>query len=523
MSYTRGRCMNVDYCTLASAKRDIEVRLGEDFICPECARPLKAPAAEEAVSGNTNLALIGGGVALVLILGGVYAGFRLSNSPSSAPPVAPVVATAPAAVAVPAPTAPPPLTVLARLATTTTLGTTMAPRLAAAYLGYIGDTGIAAQAGGKAGEILITGQRLSRPEAIAIFVPVAGSPASELNGFAAMAQGAIDLTLSEGRATQPELDATRALGDLTAAANEHAVGFSGDAIIVNPGNPVSQLSMAQLSAILSGSVRTWSGVGGTTRPVHLMRQAGSNSLAGIVPGAPAVSPGERLVEDAAASVMADPDAMAVVPLARAGQAKQLAVAAVGAAPAPPTPANIANETYPIASRLFLYTVPTTTNPFVQRFAAFAVSAEGQAAIAQAGMVPLKVEPVAPPAPLTPKERYKQLVIGTKRLAADLHFEPNSNKLDLHSAREVDRVWNFMMSDHTPSDHLIMIGFADNQGTPESNLSISKQRAQAVADVFARRGLGGAQVVSFGSDLPIADNSTEEGRAKNRRVEVYLKP
>jgi outer membrane protein OmpA-like peptidoglycan-associated protein len=81
----------------------------------------------------------------------------------------------------------------------------------------------------------------------------------------------------------------------------------------------------------------------------------------------------------------------------------------------------------------------------------------------------------------------------------------------------------MMSDHTPSDHLIMIGFADNQGTPESNLSISKQRAQAVADVFARRGLGGAQVVSFGSDLPIADNSTEEGRAKNRRVEVYLKP
>jgi phosphate transport system substrate-binding protein len=515
--------MNVDYCTLASAKRDIEVRIGEDFICPECARPLKAPAADEAVSSNNSLALVGGGVALILILGGVYAGFRLSSGSSSAPPVAAVAPPAAVPVVAPAAPSPPPLTVLARLATSTTLGTTLAPRLAAAYLSYIGDTGIAAVVGSKPGEILVTGQRLARPEAIAIFTPVAGSPAADLGGFPAMAQGNIDLALSEGRATQPELDATRALGDLSSAANEHAVGFAGEAIIVSPGNPVSQLSMAQLSGILSGSIKTWSGVGGNNRPIHLMRQAGSASLAAIVPGAPANSPGERLVEDAAASVLNDPDALAVVPLARAGQAKQLAVAAVGAAPALPIPANIASEAYPIASRLYLYTVPSTTNPFVQRFAAFAVSAEGQAAIAQAGMVPLKVEQVAPPAPLTAKDRYKQLVIGTKRLAADLHFEPNSNKLDLRSSREVDRVWNFMMSDHTPSDHLIMIGFADNQGTPESNLSISKQRAQAVADVFARRGLGGAQVVSFGSDLPIADNSTEEGRAKNRRVEVYLKP
>jgi phosphate transport system substrate-binding protein len=514
--------MNVDYCTLASAKRDIEVRIGEDFICPECARPLKPPAGDEPASGSNTLALVGGGVALVLILGGVYAGFRLSSGSGSAPPVAAVAPVA-APVVAPAPASPPPLTVLARLATTTTLGTTLAPRLAAAYLSYIGDTGIAAVVGSKPGEILVTGQRLARPEAIAIFTPVAGSPAADLGGFPAMAQGGIDLALSEGRATQPELDSARALGDLTAPANEHAVGFAGEAIIVNPGNPVSQLSMAQLSSILGGYTKTWSGVGGTNRPIHLMRQAGSASLAAIVPGAPANSPGERLVEDAAAAVLNDPDAVAVVPLARAGQAKQLAVAAVGAAPALPSPANIASEAYPIASRVYLYTVPSTTNPFVQRFAAFAVSAEGQTAITQAGMVPLKVEPVAAPAPLTPKERYKQLVIGTKRLAADLHFEPNSNKLDLRSAREVDRVWNFMMSDHTPSDHLIMIGFADNQGTPENNLAISKQRAQAVAEVFARRGLGGAQVVSFGSDLPIADNSTEEGRAKNRRVEVYLKP
>ena len=108
MAFTRGRCTNVDYCSLAAAKRDIEVKIGEDFICPECAKPLRTPPTREG-SGGLNVAIAGGVVGLLLIAGGVYVGYRLNRSApvqvgSTAP--TPTAATAPVA-------APPPKVALA--------------------------------------------------------------------------------------------------------------------------------------------------------------------------------------------------------------------------------------------------------------------------------------------------------------------------------------------------------------------------------------------------------------------------
>jgi phosphate transport system substrate-binding protein len=80
----------------------------------------------------------------------------------------------------------------------------------------------------------------------------------------------------------------------------------------------------------------------------------------------------------------------------------------------------------------------------------------------------------------------------------------------------------MFSYHNPPDHLVVVGFADNQGTPEANLALSLGRANAVADLFKQRGLPPGLVINLGSELPTADNSTESGREKNRRVEVFLK-
>ncbi len=530
MAYTRGRCSNVDYCTLADAKRDIEVPVGQDFVCPECARPLRPPPADEA-NPNLNLALIGGGVALLLIGLGIYAGYALSNNRPGAKPAShavaalPPAASAPAAPPVVAPVAPaaapPELATLLRLAGPASLAPVTMPRLAGAYLGYLGDTGLTVRSTDTPGESLITGQRLSRPEAVAILSrPGTDGDAS---AFTALRDGEADAVLSLRRINQQELDSLRKLGDLTAPTAEHAVGFQAEAIIVNAANPITRLTLAQLRGVLAGSITAWPALGGTGRNIHVLREPGDPTLADLVPGAPAKSPVEHLVREAAAAVADDTDAIAIVALNRAHQGKLVAIAATGAQPALPSPANVASEAYPLARRVYLYTPAASANPFVARFGTYASSPEGQATLGQSGLIPLKVAPVAAPAPLTPKDRYKQLVSGAQRLAADLHFEPNSNKLDLRSSRDVDRVWNFMMSDHTPSSHLILIGFADNQGTPEANLAIATKRAQAVADVFARRGLPPGQIVSFGSDLPIADNATEDGRQKNRRVEVFLKP
>jgi outer membrane protein OmpA-like peptidoglycan-associated protein len=61
-------------------------------------------------------------------------------------------------------------------------------------------------------------------------------------------------------------------------------------------------------------------------------------------------------------------------------------------------------------------------------------------------------------------------------------------------------------------------------TRQRNRSLSEQRAKAVADAIAKQGVERSRLSSagWGQDKPIADNGTEEGRAKNRRVELVKK-
>jgi OOP family OmpA-OmpF porin len=68
------------------------------------------------------------------------------------------------------------------------------------------------------------------------------------------------------------------------------------------------------------------------------------------------------------------------------------------------------------------------------------------------------------------------------------------------------------------------GHTDNIGTPEANQRLSEERAKAVMAALVQRGIKADQLTSkgYGQTVPIADNRTEEGRAKNRRVELVKK-
>lgn len=73
----------------------------------------------------------------------------------------------------------------------------------------------------------------------------------------------------------------------------------------------------------------------------------------------------------------------------------------------------------------------------------------------------------------------------------------------------------------PSLKIEVGGHTDNSGTPEGNLRLSQERAQAVMAALVERGIAGARLTAkgYGQSMPVADNRTEEGRAKNRRVEL----
>ena len=66
-------------------------------------------------------------------------------------------------------------------------------------------------------------------------------------------------------------------------------------------------------------------------------------------------------------------------------------------------------------------------------------------------------------------------------------------------------------------------YTDSNGNDKINDPLSERRARTVAGYLAMRGVAGARLYATGagSKQPIASNATEEGRAQNRRVEIYL--
>lgn len=75
----------------------------------------------------------------------------------------------------------------------------------------------------------------------------------------------------------------------------------------------------------------------------------------------------------------------------------------------------------------------------------------------------------------------------------------------------------------PGLHLAIEGHTDNVGSDETNMKLSQQRADAVRDFLVQQGLSADALtaVGFGKAEPVADNSTSEGRQKNRRVEIIV--
>jgi len=65
------------------------------------------------------------------------------------------------------------------------------------------------------------------------------------------------------------------------------------------------------------------------------------------------------------------------------------------------------------------------------------------------------------------------------------------------------------------------GHTDNQGNTAANQALSEKRAQAVVAWLTGKGIAASRLAAkgFGATKPVADNNTEDGRAKNRRVEL----
>lgn len=122
-------------------------------------------------------------------------------------------------------------------------------------------------------------------------------------------------------------------------------------------------------------------------------------------------------------------------------------------------------------------------------------------------------------------------IGVERQGDNLLLNiPNNVTFDFDSARiwaEGDAVLKNVagVMVQYPQTMIDVVGHTDNKGTDAYNEDLSVRRAQAVANKLRDYGVASERlmVLGKGESQPIATNDTEEGRARNRRVEVRVSP
>lgn len=118
--------------------------------------------------------------------------------------------------------------------------------------------------------------------------------------------------------------------------------------------------------------------------------------------------------------------------------------------------------------------------------------------------------------LTPLAEGKALILE------NVYFEVDDYKLDPRSKAELLELVAYLKEN--PDIRFEIQGHTDNQGNASYNMKLSEQRAQSVYNFLKTNGVSAErmQFKGYGSSLPVADNSTAEGRSKNRRITFLVR-
>jgi outer membrane protein OmpA-like peptidoglycan-associated protein len=106
-----------------------------------------------------------------------------------------------------------------------------------------------------------------------------------------------------------------------------------------------------------------------------------------------------------------------------------------------------------------------------------------------------------------------------RIVLYINFETGKADIKAESLSIINEVADMLISN--PSVRIRVEGHTDNVGTSSTNKTLSENRARSVVNALLKKSIDQSKLSSqgFGQDKPIADNGTEEGKAKNRRVEI----
>ncbi|HSX86418.1 MAG TPA: phosphate ABC transporter substrate-binding/OmpA family protein [Pseudomonas sp.] len=412
-----------------------------------------------------------------------------------------------------------------RIQGSNTIGAKLGPALIEGLFEEQGLSAIRIEAGAVENEQKVTGMTADG-RSVTVEVAAHGSG----TGFVGLKNGSADLAASSRPIKDSEAGELAHLGDLKSREAEQVIALDGLAIILHPGNPLGVLRSEQVAQIFAGEIKDWSELGGLPGTINLYARDGNSGTYDTFKELVLNAHGKSLSESAkrfesseqlSDSVSRDSQGIGFIGLPYIRQAKALAIAVGESQPMLPSVTLIATEDYPLSRRLFLYNQPDMQNPWGQALVRFAHSPRGQAIVDQSGFIAQTVQAVSVAASPAMPAAYQTLAREAQRLSVNFRFQEGSSSLDNKALRDVERVLLYLKKQDKMKQKVVLMGFGDSKADPARAKLLSKLRAMAVRRELARQGVIFREVTGLGEELPVAANDADEGRIKNRRVEVWV--
>ncbi len=364
--------------------------------------------------------------------------------------------------------------------------------------------------------------------------------------FVGLLDGSADLGASSRAVKQSEIAEARQRG---VELREFVIGYDGIAVIVGPDNPLTELTVAQLSDLFTGKIRNWSEVGGPDLAVHVLTRPSYSGTSSFFRDKVVRRGNDKGSEDyvAGAEVIEENGALVKRVAAERGAVSYVGIGwvtsevkALGVAPRAGQPAvhasveTVRTGTYPIYRPLLMYS-RGEPHGAARDLLAFILSGEGRAMVARNDFVaPDVATTLAPEGAATAPSpaaagggaaAQGKAAAGTGPAAPRTVrvLFPRATTLTASARAALDGLAGDVKA--SAGAHLLVVGHADAHGSKAANQAMSLARANAVAHYLEEQGVPASaiRVEGHGADEPVATNQSGAGRGGNRRVDVTVLP
>ena len=121
------------------------------------------------------------------------------------------------------------------------------------------------------------------------------------------------------------------------------------------------------------------------------------------------------------------------------------------------------------------------------------------------------------------ERVDNGIVVTFEEGSGVTFATNKYNINTNSQENLNKL--IKVFKEYPDTNILVVGHTDSTGDAAYNMTLSEKRAYAVTNYLSSNGISNGRLTTnwFGETQPLYDNTTESGRAKNRRVNVVILP